>query len=134
MYERLCCSHPGLASSPDCNYLVMLLPDARTVLAHMSEQRVLLCLQHGRNIHVGVGKKSLSLAAAVYFEKIDMRLLPKTHASANCQHAGYLMVHVRVDGPMSEDHVRLFGGKQFGHGFNMRPSDLSRPIDLTKEH
>src|SRR5205085_8716668 len=108
MNKSLGCHHAGLAASPACDYLMMVLPDALAVLARMSEQRVLLLLQHGRNIDVRVGKKSLRLAPAVYFEKVDMRHWPQSHASANGQHACHLMVHVSVDGPMSEDHLRLF--------------------------
>src|SRR6266478_4477963 len=129
MYESFRCGHPSLTASPACDYLMVVLPDPLTVLAHMSEQRVLLLLQHCRNIYVGVREKSLRLAAAVYFEKINMRHSRQAHASANRQHAGHLMVHVRVDGPMSEDLLGLFGRKQFPPGFNVRPPQLPTASD-----
>src|ERR1044071_392725 len=109
MDKGLCRSYPGFTASPACDYLMMILPNSSTVLAHMSEERVFLLLQHCRNIHVGVGEKSLRLAAAVYFEKIEMRHSRQAHASANGEHACHLMVHVSVDGPVSEDRIRLFG-------------------------
>ena len=44
------------------------------------------------------------------------------------------MVHVRVNGPVREHHVGVFGGQEFRHRVHVRLVQLGGAIDLAKEN
>ena len=99
----------------------------------MGEQRGLLLFDQGRDVHVGVGQKTLRLAAAVDFKEVEARF-SQGHPGADRQKAGHLMVHVRVNGPVREHHVGVFGGQEFRHRVHVRLVQLGGAIDLAKEN
>src|SRR6266567_8256503 len=100
---------------------MMLPPDPLTVLADVREQGGFFLFQDRRDVHVGIGGKSLRLAAAVHFEKIELWPPRKDHASADRAQARDLVVHVSVDRPVREDDIRTVGSEQLLQLINARP-------------
>src|SRR5213594_2405425 len=134
MDKRFGGGNTGFAAAPCGDAFMMLPPDALAVLAQVSKQRGLLLFEHGRDIDVSVGCETLRLAAAVDFEKVKMRAARQRHAGADRAHAGDLMVHVRVNRPMSENHVRSFRREEFLKLIDTGAGEVRRTVDLARKH
>jgi len=126
-------AHPGFAPAPVRDDLMMLFPNRIAMLTEVRQESGFLFLDDGGNIDVGVGTEPFGLAAGIHFEKIELRTLAERHPGPNGEKARDLMIHMRVDGPMSENDVRTLVGYQFAHGVDLRAGDLGRAVDLAEE-
>ena len=134
MHKRLGCRYARFAPAPAGNNLMMLPPDCLTVLADMREQGRLFLFQDSGDIHVSVWQKTLRLAAAVYFKKINLRPARQRHAGANGEQRGDLMIHVRVDRPMCKNNVWILRRDETFDFFDTRFVEFTRSVDLTGKH
>src|ERR1043166_315704 len=134
VHEGFCCGDSRFSSAKGGDDFMVLTPNAFAILAAMSEQGGLLLFSHRRNIHVDVRGESLSLAAAVHFEKIELTTPSQSHVSADGQIAGDLMIHVGVNWPVGENDVRLFRGKEFRQLLDPRASHFRRTVNLSRKN
>src|SRR5467141_1508128 len=133
MHERFGRENSSLPTAPIRDDFMMLPPDSLAILADVREQRGLLLFHNTRNVDIGVRQKALRLASTIHLEKVEAWPLPHGHAGANCQKARHLVVHMRIDRPMSKDYIGTFRCQELCHSVYMGACDFRRAIDLAKE-
>src|SRR5262245_48831211 len=107
MHECFGGGDPGFASAEVRNDFMMRSPDAFAVLAAMSNERGLFLFTSRGDVNVSTRSETLGLAAGVDFEKVKLRPARQPHASAIRAHAGDLMIHVRINRPVSKNQIRI---------------------------
>src|SRR5437667_12396025 len=94
--------HASFAPPKIGNGFMMFPPDPFAILTFMGKEGGLLLSDQAGNIHVGVRRKAMRLAAGVDFVKIDLRASFEGHAGAYRQETRDLVVEVRVDRPLRQ--------------------------------
>ena len=112
---------------------MMIAINSLAVLALVSKQRLLFLVARGRDVHVGGWHEAKCLTAAIDFKKIEEPSRPRCQVSANGQHAGGLMIEMRVDRPMGEDDVRFFFREQLAEYLGCFVGDFGGAVNLTGE-
>ncbi len=59
------------ASAPSCDCVVMLTPNAASILANVGKKGGLFAFEHRRDIEISVWRKALRLAAGVDVKEIE---------------------------------------------------------------
>src|SRR5436853_7297404 len=93
-------ANPRFATAKGGNDLMMLPPNAFSILAAVSEQSCLFLFPHSRNIDVDVGQEALRLTAAVHFKEIEFPAARQGKIGSDSEVACDLMIHVGVNRPV----------------------------------
>src|SRR5437899_3118408 len=112
---------------------MMIAIDSLAVLALVSKQGLLFLVARGRDVHVGGWHEAKRLTAAIDFKKIEEPSRPRYQVSANGQHAGGLVIEMRIDRPMGEDDIRFFFRQQLGEWLGRFMGDFGGTVNLTGE-